>query len=95
MFGAVPGVAQLATELRGYTDRGQVSELWHAVSQAMTQAEQGEADKAAVKATIKLGGLATGLPSRQVNKTIEAVAKGQNGEDVTPWEYLNGPKREK
>lgn len=92
LFGGIPGLSQMVTELRGYTDRGLISELWHSVAEVRTQAGQGEADKAGAKATIKLGGLLTGLPSSQINKTVDAVAAARDGEEVTPWEYVNGPQ---
>lgn len=95
ILGGMPGLSQLVTEMRGYTDRGLMSELWHSVAQAQTQIEQGEADKGAATAAIKVAGLSTGLPSTQINKTIEAVSAAQDGREVTPWEYLNGPQRAK
>lgn len=74
-----------------FPDRGLLAELWHGVAEAKTQLQQGEADKAAVKAVVKVGGLTAGLPSTQVTKTIDAVQQAQDGDDVTPWEYLAGP----
>lgn len=93
LFGGVPGLSQAVTELRGYTDRSLVSEAWHAAGQAMTQAEQGEADEGAAKAAVNLAGLSVGVPSSQINRTLSAIV-ARDEQDVTPWEYVNGPDRE-
>ena len=61
--------------------------------QGVTQAEQGELDKAAAKAAVKLGGFAVGLPSSQINKTVDAVASTQDGREVMPWQYVTGPAK--
>ncbi|MFT4197502.1 MAG: hypothetical protein QM601_06260 [Pseudoxanthomonas sp.] len=93
LFGAVPGLSQGVSEMRGYADRSVVADAWHSAAEAMTQAQQGKADKGALKASVKLAGFLTGLPSAQVNKTIDAVAASQDGREVSPYEYLEGPEK--
>lgn len=90
LFGGVPGLSQMVSELRGYADRSVVADAWHAVANAMTQIEQGEPDKAAAKSAVKVAGFATGLPASQINKTVDAVSAAQDGENVMPWQYVTG-----
>jgi hypothetical protein len=43
---------------------------------------------------LKVGGLTTGLPSSQINKTLDAVQLGRGGEHVSPWEHVRGQAQE-
>jgi hypothetical protein len=61
---------------------------------AVNQAEQGEFDQALVKSWVNLIGTATGLPSAQINRLIDAYWREQKGEDVPAYEYVTGKRRE-
>jgi biotin operon repressor len=41
-----------------------------------------------------LGGAFLGIPSAQINKTIDALARRQDGYDVAPYEYITGPAKD-
>jgi hypothetical protein len=94
LAGGVPGLAQLFTELRGYDAKSILGRAWQAVGRANEQLWQGELDKAAVKSAVNLGGAFFGLPSAQINKTIDAIARRRDGYDVAPYEYLTGPAKD-
>src|SRR5690606_28489369 len=61
---------------------------------AVNQVEQGEFDQALVKSWVNLIGTATGLPSAQINRLIDAYWREQKGEDVPAYEYVTGKRRE-
>jgi hypothetical protein len=92
--GGVPGLAQLFTELRGYDAKSILGRAWQAVGRANEQLWQGDLDKAAVKSAVNLGGAFLGIPSAQINKTIDALARRQDGYDVAPYEYITGPAKD-
>ena len=93
LFGSVPGLGGMVTEIRGYDSKNVVGSMWEAVGNTVEQAQQGEADKAAVKAAVVLAGYGAGVPSSQINKTVDAIAKEQGGADVSPLEYVMGPDK--
>ncbi|CAA2140439.1 LPD23 domain-containing protein [Hyphomicrobium sp. ghe19] len=43
-----------------------------------------------IKGIINATGLATGLPATQVNRGVDALMRGNEGEDVSPLEYILG-----
>jgi hypothetical protein len=94
LFGGIPGISQAVSELRGYDAKGIVSSAWESVGKAIEQAKQGELDKAAVKSGVTLAGFATGLPSSQINKTIDAIAAKQDGQDLNAYDYIAGPPKD-
>lgn len=95
LFGGIPGLGSMMTELRGYDSKGIVAGMWSEVANVIEQSKQGELDKALVKAGVKATGYASGIPSSQINKTIDAIQAEQDGEDVSPLDYLRGPKPSK
>lgn len=89
----------MVSEFRGYDSGGVVANAWAAyagLAKQLTPNDDGEVemDKAAIKAAVKAAGVTFGLPSSQVNKTIDAIAAAADGRDVSPYEYLTGPKQE-
>lgn len=42
---------------------------------------------------VNLTGFLLGVPSSQVNKTLDAIEASNEGKEVSPYEYLAGPKR--
>lgn len=92
LFGAIPGVSMGVSELRGYDAKGVVADAWESVGRALQQIRQGELDTAFFKAHISLAGFALGVPSSQINKTLDAIAAADDGKDVSPIEYLTGPQ---
>ncbi|MFT4247685.1 MAG: hypothetical protein QM581_06550 [Pseudomonas sp.] len=95
LVGGIPGLSAAASELRGYDAKGVVADAWESAGRAITQAKQGELDKAAVKSAINVASFATGVPASQINTTIDAIDQAQDGEPVSPWEYVNGPQKDR
>lgn len=93
LFGSIPGGGVMVSELRGYDSKGVMASAWEEVGKLTTQIQQGEADRGLVRAAVTTAGVTMGLPSAQINKTIDAVTASANGEDVSPYEYLTGPDK--
>lgn len=93
-MGGLPGLSIAASELRGYDAKGLFAELWEAVGRSSTQLSQGEMDAANRRAQINLAGMLFGIPSSQLNRTLDAIEASGDGKDVSPIEYLSGPKKE-
>ncbi len=58
-----------------------------------TQASQGEFDRAFRKSAVNMLGLATGLPSAQINRTLDGIEALAEGEVENPLAPLTGVKR--
>lgn len=93
VIGSTPGLGMFSSQMRGYDGGGAVASLFGNIFDVYQQAEQGEADAAAVKASVKLAGATTGIPSGQINKTIDAINAASGGKTIAPYEYLTGPPK--
>lgn len=93
-FGVFPGGGVLVSQFRGYDAGGAVANSFRAVSELREQLAKDELDRGVIKAAVKVAGVSLGLPSTQINKTIDAIAAREDGRDVSPYEYLTGPKKE-
>lgn len=98
-FGVIPGGGVLVDQFRGYDSSGVVAGAWKAYAdllERVTPGKDGEVDmdKGVVKAAVTAGGVTLGIPSTQINKTIDAIEARSDGRDVSPYEYLTGPKKE-
>lgn len=97
ILGSFPGANLMAESLRGYDGGGVVRGLFGNIAAAYVQTRQyvkdGEGDAAMRRAYIKLLGAGFGIPSGQINKTMDAMDAEREGETVQPWRYLTGPKR--
>lgn len=98
-FGVIPGGGVLVDQFRGYDSSGVVAGAWKAYAELLEQLTPGEdgqvdLDKGVVKAAVSVAGVTLGLPSLQINKTIDAIEARADGRDVSPYEYLTGPKKE-
>lgn len=96
LLGTIPGLNQLSANLRGYDGGGAVATLFSTIYDAYEQAGQGELDRAAVRVGIDLTGQATGIPSTQINKTIDLIQAERDGRDVSAlnWAMQEPPKKE-
>lgn len=99
VFGGIPGVSQIYTEMRGYDAKGVVSgfgealeRLWGQVSRTWDEDKEVNEPKL-IKSAVNVGGFLYGIPSSQINKTMAAINKANNGEEVSALEYINGPKK--
>jgi hypothetical protein len=93
LLGGIPGISQLGSEIRGYDAKGILANLFEEYGNLAEQVDQGDADKALLKSVVNTAGLMTGVPSGQVNKTIDALAAAEDGQDVALHEYIIGPKK--
>jgi hypothetical protein len=46
------------------------------------------------RSQVTLAGMVFGIPSGQLNKTLQAIEAEGEGRDVSPLDYLTGPPRE-
>jgi hypothetical protein len=54
------------------------------------QAEQGELDRAFVRAGVNVGGIALHLPSAQINRTIDGIVALEEGRTTNPAAVIGG-----
>ncbi len=88
MIGVIPFANMLGSELQGFRGGVPLTDAVKRIGQTVNQAEQGEMDKAMVRALSDTLGILTGFPSGQANVAIDAFWRDQEGEDVSPIEYL-------
>ncbi|TWT23607.1 hypothetical protein FQY83_02970 [Luteimonas marina] len=94
LMGGLPGLSIAASELRGYDSKGVLADAFEAVGRSWTQIEQGELDGAFWRSQVTLAGFAFGIPSSQLNKSLQAIEAAGEGDEVSPLEYLTGPAKE-
>ena len=96
LIGTIPGLNQLSANLRGYDGGGAIATMFSTIYDAYEQAGQGELDRAAVRVGIDLTGQATGIPSTQINKTIDLIQAERDGRDVSAlnWAMQEPPKKD-
>ncbi len=88
----LPIIRDAAGMVQGFQG-GTYSSLLNIFTKPAMQISQGEVDKAMVKSAVDLTGVITRLPSAQINRAIDAEWRRQEGEDVSPVEYLLGPNK--
>lgn len=91
--GGLPFVRDLAGPVQGYGAGGAYGSVGETFGRFGTQMWQGEFDKAARTATADLIGIATGLPTTSSLRLIEGALATNDGEDVSPIEFLMGIKK--
>jgi hypothetical protein len=64
--------------------------LWHVVKAGFSDNEKDDIKASDIKAIISGAGLATGLPSVQVNRAVDAAMRENAGKEVSPLEYIMG-----
>jgi len=98
VMSTIPGVRDAGSALEGFGSGGAYGSavgdavkgaagVVKVVGSAFTGEEVSKTD---VKAIINATGLATGLPSTQINRAVDAAWRQSEGEDVSPLEYLIG-----
>ncbi|PJK03983.1 hypothetical protein CO612_07690 [Lysobacteraceae bacterium NML71-0210] len=95
LLGGIPGLGALVRAAKGFDSQGVVASMWESAADTGKQIGQGEADKALAKSVVKMAGFWTGIPSSQINKTIDAIAAEADGKDVSPFDYIRGVPKEK
>jgi hypothetical protein len=88
--GTIPVVRDIAGAYSGFSGGGAYGSMTEEIAKPLTQAAQGEVDRAFVKSVINATGLFTGLPSTQINRAVDAGWREIEGDDVSPAEYILG-----
>lgn len=89
MMSTVPGIRDVGSSLSGF-EAGAYGSVIETFTRPMLQAAQGEADMALFKALSNAAGVATGMPSGQLNRIADAWYRLEEGEDVSPVEFIMG-----
>lgn len=91
-LGTLPFVRDVASYADGFGGGGGYGAAVETIGKPIKELQQGELDKALFKAINNAVGLATGLPSGQINRIIDAAAN--SGEDDASFaDYLFGVKK--
>lgn len=91
-LGTLPFVRDVASYADGFGGGGGYGAAVETIGKPVKELQQGELDKALLKAVNNAVGLATGLPSGQINRIIDAAAN--SGEDDASFtDYLFGVKK--
>jgi diguanylate cyclase (GGDEF)-like protein len=88
LLSTIPLVSQLGTEGRGYTAQGVLERTYGTFDDATGAWLDGELNWRDGRTAINLAGVATGIPSSQINTTADALWRVRDGEDVAPIEFL-------
>jgi hypothetical protein len=92
----VPIVREIPSFYKGYgAGGGPLGATLSDMARAGQQTQQGEVDAALVKSYINLIGTATGIPSAQINRGVDAYwRENVDGEEVPAYEYVVGKRKE-
>lgn len=93
MMSTVPGIRDIGSTMQGF-DAGAYSSIIDTVfTRPAVQIGQGEVDAALLRSLSSAAGAIVGLPTGQLNKTVDAWYKLEEGEDISPIEFLMGANR--
>lgn len=86
----LPGTREISSALSGFGGGGILGSAFEGVASPVTQAAQGEFDKALVKSVVGFGGVVFHLPSSQMNVALDALfdERLEVRDDTLPIEYL-------
>ena len=90
VMGTLPFVRDVASTMGGFEGGGAYGGITKEIAEPFKQAVQGEVDAGLVKSIISATGLATGIPSTQINRAVDAGWREVEGQDVSPLEYILG-----
>lgn len=98
VMGILPFVRDAASAVQGFSGGGAYGSAieeaskgtWSAVKIAASPFAGNEVTKTDLKNVINGTGLALGLPSTQINRAVDAQLRANDGEDVSPLEYILG-----
>lgn len=91
MAGTIPVVREIPSAAKGFNTGGPLGGVINDVVRAAKQTEQAELDAALIKSYMNIIGTATGLPSAQINRAVDAYWREfVEGEDVAAIEYVTG-----
>jgi hypothetical protein len=92
VLGTIPFVRDIASVGGGFEGGGAYGGITAELAKPFTEISQGEIDKGMVKSVISATGLFLGLPSSQINRSVDAGWRQAEDEDVAPIEYLLGKR---
>ena len=90
VMGTLPFVRDVASTMGGFEGGGAYGGITKEIAEPFKQAVQGEVDAGLVKSIISATGLATGIPSTQINRAVDAGWREVAGQEVSPLEYFLG-----
>lgn len=92
MMSTVPGIRDVGSAMSGF-DAGAYSSIIDTVFvRPSVQIGQAEIDGPLLRSLSSATGALAGLPTGQLNRTVDAWYRLENGDDVAPIEFLMGPK---
>jgi hypothetical protein len=95
VLGGIPIIREFGSEVMGFRGGSVYSKFIEQAGRAVEQVGQGEADMALFKAMNNTFGILFKYPSSQINKTVEALVKHNQGEEVEAMEFIMGPRFER
>jgi hypothetical protein len=87
VLSTIPLVRDVGSVLGGFEGGGAWGGITKELAAPIRQMGKDEIDAAFVKSIINATGLATGIPSSQINRFVDAGWRQMEGEDVSPLEY--------
>ena len=89
VLGTMPFIRDVASTASGFEGGGAYGGITKEIAEPFKQMT-GEFDAGLVKSIINATGLATGIPSTQINRAVDAGWREVEGQDVSPLEYILG-----
>ncbi len=84
----LPGIREVTTEVQGFRGGGSLAAFIQAAGRLVTESTDDDASLQDFKAINNVGGIVFRYPSKQINRTVDALIRDLDGEDVAPIDYL-------
>lgn len=84
----VPVVRDFVSEVQGFRGGGAFAAFYEVAGRVIAETTDDDASLQDFKAINNAGGVLLGYPSRQINRTLDALIRDLDGEDVAPIDYL-------
>ncbi|MEQ8653871.1 MAG: hypothetical protein RIC87_15515 [Kiloniellales bacterium] len=88
VLAGLPGIREVTTEVQGFRGGGSLAAFIQAAGRLVTETADDDAGLQDFKAINNVGGIVFRYPSKQINRTVEALIRDLEGEDVAPIDYL-------
>jgi hypothetical protein len=92
IMAGVPFIREVSSELSGFRGGGLTASISETFGRAVSQISQEEWDEALLKSLNNLFGVFLKYPSSQLNKSVGAILKSMEGEDVKAIEFVMGKR---
>ncbi len=83
-----PGIREVTTEVQGFRGGGSLAAFIQAAGRLVTETSDDDASPQDFKAINDVGGIIFRYPSKQINRTVDALIRDIEGEDVAPIDYI-------